>query len=209
MPRGASSVSRLCSCSWWGASDDPPTRSAGRHRHLTCCPAIHVRRRFPGGVPALAELARPAWLTVGCTPASLRTKRRNRNRRSTWDEPSGVGSRRRSSAKERIMSKTGTILGALLVTVALATVANAGGRARVALSNLPDKVTAGQSFDVAITVIPESWRHRRNVRPIVTAECGDRKIVTTAVALKADNRYQASLKLPSAGRWKLRVDSQY
>ena len=106
------------------------------------------------------------------------------------------------------MRKSGAILGALLGLV-LATSANAGGRARVQMSEVPKQVITGQSFEVAITVHPESWTHRRNVEPIVTAECRGRKITTTAVAQKSDNQYRASLKLPAAGRWTVKVNSNY
>ena len=107
------------------------------------------------------------------------------------------------------MRKHGMVLMAVAVAVVIAGVAEAGGRARVLVSQLPRQVTAGQAFELAITVVPETWSHARNVEPVITAECGERKIVTSAVALKRGNRYRASLNLPSAGNWTIRVDSRY
>jgi hypothetical protein len=107
------------------------------------------------------------------------------------------------------MRKHGTMGMALVMSMALASAAHAGGRARVEVTQVPRQVTAGQSFDLAIKVVPESWAHRRNVEPLVVAECGDLKVTTSAVALAEANRYRASLKLPAAGAWKVRVDSRY
>ncbi|HET9325905.1 MAG TPA: hypothetical protein VFQ05_03960 [Candidatus Eisenbacteria bacterium] len=107
------------------------------------------------------------------------------------------------------MRKQGTMLMALAAMVAFVAAAEAGGRARVELSQAPRQVTAGKSFDLAIKVVPESWSHKRNIEPLVVAQCGDLKVTSSAVALAQTNHYRASLKLPSAGAWKVRVDSRY
>lgn len=107
------------------------------------------------------------------------------------------------------MRKHGTMLLALAATMILAAGVHAGGRARVELSQVPKQVTAGKSFDVAIKVVPESWSHERNIEPLVVAQSGDVKVIASSVALSKTNHYKASLKLPSAGQWKVRVDSRY
>ena len=107
------------------------------------------------------------------------------------------------------MRRHGTMRMVLIMSVMLASVAHSGGRARVEVTQVPRQVTAGRSFDLAIRVVPEGWTQRRNVRPLVVAECGDLKVTTSAVALAQTHRYRASLELPSAGTWKVRVDSRY
>jgi len=94
-------------------------------------------------------------------------------------------------------------------TVAIAAAAQAGGRARVEVSQAPRQVTTGKAFDLAIKVVPESWSHRRNIEPLVIAECGDRRVTTSAASSSQANQYRARLELPSAGAWKVRVDSRY
>jgi len=95
-------------------------------------------------------------------------------------------------------------------TVTIATAAQAGGRARVEVSQAPRQVTAGKAFDLAIKVVPESGSHRRNIEPLVIAECGDHRVTTSATALSSQaDQYRARLELPSAGAWKVHVDSRY
>jgi hypothetical protein len=106
------------------------------------------------------------------------------------------------------MSKRSMVLAAL-AAVTLVSVAQAGGRARVEVSQAPKQVKAGEAFELAITVVPEGWTHSRNIEPVVTASCGEARVVTSAVALKRSNGYRASLKLPAAGTWTIRVDSRY
>ena len=106
------------------------------------------------------------------------------------------------------MRKHGMILAIVTVVVGWTVSAQAGGRAQVEVSQAPRHVNAGQSFDLTIQVKPQ-WLQRRNVEPLVVAECGKLKVTTTAVALAQPNAYRASLKLPAAGAWKVRVDSRY
>src|SRR5436309_15674753 len=106
------------------------------------------------------------------------------------------------------MRKRGMALAMVTLGMVFAVVAQAGGRARVDVSQAPKQVNAGQSFDLTIQVRPE-WMQHRNVEPLVVAECGKLKVTTTAVALAQPNVYRASLKLPAAGAWKVRVDSRY
>jgi hypothetical protein len=107
------------------------------------------------------------------------------------------------------MKKLSMTLAALGMTIALVGVAGAGGQARVKVEQVPGKVEAGKPFELAITVQPQTWSHARNIEPIVTAECAGRKVATTAVASKRVNQYRATLNLPTAGEWKIRVDSRY
>ena len=97
----------------------------------------------------------------------------------------------------------------VILTISLAASVEAGGRARVKVSEAPKQVMAGRSFDLAIQVIPETWTHRRDVAPVVTAENGGQKVVMEAVALTEANRYRATVVLPSPGKWTIRVDSRY
>jgi hypothetical protein len=107
----------------------------------------------------------------------------------------------------RRLSMTGVAV-ALTIASSFAPV-QAGGRARVVVSGAPKHVIAGQSFDLGIQVIPQSWSQRRDVQPLVVASCGDRKVTTSAVALAKTNAYRAKLALPSIGAWTIRVDSRY
>lgn len=107
------------------------------------------------------------------------------------------------------MRKLSMVLAALILTVGWVSVAGAGGQARVMVSKATGRVEAGKPFTLAITVIPQSWSHARNIQPIVTAQCGDMQVAATAVALKRANEYRVSLNLPVAGEWKIRVDSRY
>ena len=107
------------------------------------------------------------------------------------------------------MRKHGMVLALVGLALGFAVAADAGGRARVEVSQVPKQVSAGQSFELAIKVIPQTWAHRRNVEPLVVAECGDLKVSAFAVALANPNRYRVNITLPSAGAWKLRVDSRY
>ena len=100
-------------------------------------------------------------------------------------------------------------LATVIAIVSLTADVQAGGRARVQVSAVPKSIVAGKSFDLAIHVIPESWTHRRDVAPTVTAVQGERKVTAAAVALPETNHYKVSLVLPEAGRWSLQVDSRY
>lgn len=101
------------------------------------------------------------------------------------------------------------MLAAVAATTILASVALAGGRARVSVVQAPKQVRAGEMFDFVVTVMPEVGGHRRNLEPVVTAVLGDRQVVTSALAEKGAHRYRASLRLPEAGEWTIRVDSRY
>jgi hypothetical protein len=107
------------------------------------------------------------------------------------------------------MRKRWMVLTAMVAAVAIASGAEAGGRARVRVSQAPRRVVAGQSFEVAIQVIPQTWSHARNVEPLLTAECGARKVTFATKAEARPNQYRASLTLPSAGNWTILVDSRY
>jgi len=106
------------------------------------------------------------------------------------------------------MQKLSMTLAALMMTAGLVGVAGAGGQARVKVDSVPSRVEAGRPFQLAITVSPQ-WGGSRNIEPIVTAECGELKVAATAVALKRTNRYRATLNLPAAGQWTIRVESSY
>lgn len=107
------------------------------------------------------------------------------------------------------MRKLSTTLVALCAAALLAGVAGAGGRAEVKVNGAPGRVEAGKPFELAIQVTPATWTRARNIEPVVTAVCGERKVVTSAVALRRANHYRATLNLPAAGEWKIRVDSRY
>jgi hypothetical protein len=107
------------------------------------------------------------------------------------------------------MSVRRVTLAALAATTILAGLAQAGGRARVEVSREPDQVKAGEAFEIAITVVPETWNRRRNIEPLVTAMRGEERVVTAAIAEKRANRYWARLALPEPGEWTIRVDSRF
>ncbi len=69
----------------------------------------------------------------------------------------------------------------VIMTVSLAASVEAGGRARVKVSDAPKQVVTGRSFDLAIQVIPATWTHRRDVAPVVTAENNPMNAATPSV----------------------------
>ena len=102
------------------------------------------------------------------------------------------------------MRKQIAILSGLML---LSVAAYAGGRARIVNVQAPREVTAGESFQLSFVVKPEVGR--RNVEPMVTASFGDRVVSIPAVATRTKDRYAATVALPEAGNWKLRVDSRF
>jgi hypothetical protein len=96
-----------------------------------------------------------------------------------------------------------------LVVVAMAGVAQAGGRARVTRVEAPGEVRAGRTFDLAFTLRPEMFVRNRRLAPRVKATCGDLEVIAAALPLKARDRFAASLTLPHAGVWQILVDSGY
>ncbi len=107
------------------------------------------------------------------------------------------------------MSKRWMALLSALVLIVTVSAAHAGGRARVSAVQAPHEVAAGRVFELAFTVRPEVFVRNRAIEPRVTAVCGDQRLTFAAVPLKASGRYTATLTLPRAGNWQIRVDSRY
>ena len=94
-------------------------------------------------------------------------------------------------------------------TLTLAGGAIAGGRARVHVLALPREVVAGQAFQVAFLVQPEVFVRARSVEPVVTAVCEGRTVTAAVVTARGKNRFNATLTLPQAGEWTIRVESSF
>ena len=107
------------------------------------------------------------------------------------------------------MSKRWMALLATLVLIVTVGAAQAGGRARVSAVQGPHEVAAGKAFELAFTVRPEGFSAHRNLEPVVTAVSGDQRLTFAAIPLKANGRFAATLLLPRAGNWQIRVDSRY
>jgi len=104
------------------------------------------------------------------------------------------------------MNSRSIVLPVLILALAAAA-AHAGGRARIVSVEAPRQVAAGAAFDVAFTVRPEVGR--RNIEPTVIAQCGDQTVTVAAASVGSRNRYRATLKLPRAGSWTVKVNSSY
>ena len=106
------------------------------------------------------------------------------------------------------MRSTRVALAAIMLSVMLAGVAQAGGQATVTILKAPKDVVAGQTFEVAFSVKP-NWpmAKNRSIEPIVKAVCGDRVVTLGAMQAK-DGHYRAAVALPSEGEWVITVDSR-
>ena len=100
---------------------------------------------------------------------------------------------------------------ALLLAVAMFTAGNtqAGPRRIGEPFHWGGEIAPGKTLALAFTVKPEVFVRSRNLEPMVTATCGDLEVTVAAVPLKAKDRFSASLTLPQAGVWRIRVDSRY
>jgi hypothetical protein len=108
------------------------------------------------------------------------------------------------------MKSTRIAVAASMLSILIAGVAQAGGRAHVTVLNAPKDVQAGKTIELTFAVNPE-WPMARNRRlePTVKAVCGDQVVTLNAVALKAAHQYKAVFALPSAGEWIITVDSRF
>ena len=104
------------------------------------------------------------------------------------------------------MSKSWKIVIPMLLLMVGASSGLAGGRARVVSVKAPETVQTGQAFDVTFEVRHEMGR-RRDIAPRLVATLDDTE-VHFATARKG-NGYGAHISLPKAGRWQIRVSSQY
>jgi cell division septation protein DedD len=108
------------------------------------------------------------------------------------------------------MRSTRIALAAIMLSVLVTGIAQAGGQASVTILKAPKDVVAGQTFEVAFTVTP-NWpmAENRSLEPMVKAVCGDRVVTLAAVQLKSAGHYKAAVALPSEGEWVITVDSRF
>ena len=108
------------------------------------------------------------------------------------------------------MRSTRIALAAIMLSVLVTGIAQAGGQASVTILSVPKDVVAGKTFEVAFTVKPE-WpmAKNRSLEPTVKAVCGDRVVTLAALPLKAAGHYKAAMALPSEGEWVITVDSRF
>ncbi len=108
------------------------------------------------------------------------------------------------------MKQARIALAAAMLSILVAGIAQAGGRAQVTILSAPQDVVAGRTIEVAFAVRPE-WpmAKHRSLEPTVKAVCGDRVITLNAVPLKAAGQYKAAFTLPAAGEWVITVDSRF
>ena len=108
------------------------------------------------------------------------------------------------------MSKTRIALAAIMLSVLVTGIAQAGGQASVTILKVPKDVVAGRTFEVAFTVTP-NWpmAKDRSLEPTIKAVCGDRVVTLAAVPLKTAGHYKAAVALPSEGEWVITVDSRF
>ena|SRR6266850_6001298 len=101
------------------------------------------------------------------------------------------------------------LIAMLVGVMVLSGSAHAGGRARIVSFQAPKQVAAGQSFQLSFVVRPEYMMAHRKVEPLVTATLGDRTVTAAAVVTRVKDRYAATIALPEAGDWNIRVDSRF
>lgn len=104
------------------------------------------------------------------------------------------------------MSKSWKIGIPMLLVMVAATAALAGGRARIVSMKAPASVQTGQAFDVTFEVRHEIGG-RRNIAPLVVASLDGDEVHFSTV--KNGRGYGAHVSLPKAGRWQIRVSSEY
>jgi disulfide bond formation protein DsbB len=115
----------------------------------------------------------------------------------------------RTLETEEAMKMTRIALAAAMLLSLVAGIAQAGGRAHVSILNAPKDVVAGKTYEVAFSVRPEWPMKNRSLEPIVRAVCGGREMTFSAVSLKTQGQYKASIALPAAGEWTITVDSRF
>jgi hypothetical protein len=98
---------------------------------------------------------------------------------------------------------------ALLSTLVMSSLAQAGGRAVIQVGELPKSFVAGQTVPVSFTITNVEGRPLKELHPTVIATLGKRRVEVRAVATKQEGGYQAAVRFPSAGEWTLTVDSKY
>jgi hypothetical protein len=108
------------------------------------------------------------------------------------------------------MKSTRIAVAAAMLSVLIAGVAQAGGRAHVTVLNAPKDIQAGKTIELTFAVNPEfPMAKDRRLEPTVKAVCGNQVVTLTAVPLKAAHQYKAVFALPAAGEWVITVDSRF
>jgi mono/diheme cytochrome c family protein len=91
---------------------------------------------------------------------------------------------------------------ALLVTVALAVPAFAGGWAVITLDKLPSGVVAGEPFEIGFTVLQHGKTPMADLAPTITASLSKSDtFVVNAKPEGATGHYAATLTFPKQGNW--------
>ncbi len=103
---------------------------------------------------------------------------------------------------------TRSLIAALVLLLATALIAEAGGWAVVTLDTLPDQIVAGRAFSIGFTVRQHGRILRDDLTPIVAFERSDAPGSYTVTAQRSGSpgHYTAEVTLPAAGTWNWRVD---
>jgi hypothetical protein len=97
-----------------------------------------------------------------------------------------------------------------LGALALAGAAGAGGWATVGFEPLPDGTSAGGTWNARITIKQHGVTPLGGLQPVVTIEDGDGATQTfPAAATSETGIYEAAVTFPTAGEWRVAIDSGF
>ncbi len=107
------------------------------------------------------------------------------------------------------MTKRIVLLLPLFALVFGADHALAGGYATIKVVSLPREPVAGRPFDLEFVVLQNGVRPMSDLKPTVVASCGGHTLQLAASPAHAAGHYTAAVTLPRAGRWAIRVESNF
>ena len=85
----------------------------------------------------------------------------------------------------------------------------AGGQATIRVSALDKTLVARKPVNVEFTVHDAVGQPLAQLKPVVIATCGNRRIEVLAKRTQQRGAYAAAVTFPSAGEWTITVDSRY
>lgn len=97
----------------------------------------------------------------------------------------------------------------LAAALALPAAAGAGGWATVGFAPLPDDVEPGQAWKPEITILQHGVTPLDGLTPTVTIEGAEATEVFTAEPAGKPGKYVAEVVFPSAGSWRIAIDSTF
>jgi hypothetical protein len=99
-----------------------------------------------------------------------------------------------------------TFAATILLTLALAATASAGGFSTIGVDSLPGAVAPGDRWDPAITLLGHGRTPIPVARPVVILRSGGRSERFVATATDRPGVYRAQVTFPDRGRWSVAID---